>query len=321
MRNSRKWVTFGILSLILFTVSVFSYKRSNQRTKNLPEIEPGQIHQSDRGDSNNLNDRSFHDFDGQKAYQHILDQIDFGYRLPGSLASENTAIYIKEHLESYGWIIEFQEFFYNGVLIRNVIAFNRKTNPDVLFGAHYDTRSISDQEVDSENYHTPVTGANDGASGTAVLLEMGRNLYNSDKNIWLVFFDAEDQGNIGGWNWSVGAQYFVDNIEFRPDNVIIIDMVGDKDQNIYIEKNSDKRLCDQIWNAAQKIGLGEYFFNQEKYSLTDDHIPFIENGIPACLLIDFDYPYWHTLHDTPDKVSADSLQKVGDTLMQWLLDH
>ena len=99
---------------------------------------------------------------------------------------------------------------------------------------------------------------------------------------------------------------------------IIIDMIGDKDLNIYHEGNSDPILTEEIWISADQLGYSEYFINQTKYFMVDDHIPFVNQGISAVKVIDFDYPYWHTTADTIDKVSSNSLQIVGDTIIGWL---
>ncbi len=96
-------------------------------------------------------------------------------------------------------------------------------------------------------------------------------------------------------------------------------MIGDADLNIYKEENSNQVITDEIWKTAKDLGYGDKFIDTFKYSLIDDHTPFLEAGIPAADLIDFDYPYWHTVQDTPDKVSAGSLQAVGDTLLTWIM--
>ena len=163
-------------------------------------------------------------------------------------------------------------------------------------------------------------GANDGASGTALLLELSDYLITLDKNIWLVFFDAEDQGRINDWPWSLGAEYFANNLLEAPKAVIIVDMIGDKDLQIYKEKNSDHGLNDEIWKKADHLGYGEIFINQSKYAMIDDHAPFLNKGIPSALLIDFDYPYWHTNVDTLDKVTGRSMAIVGNVLIKWITD-
>lgn len=257
-------------------------------------------------------------FDGEQALRHIEKQVSFGYRIPGTKASMETSDYIKKILEQNGWEILFQDFSYKNVPIRNIIAIQNKEVPDIIIGAHYDTRQISDQETEVNKKRVPVIGANDGASGTAVLMELSRHLRNSNKNIWLVFFDAEDQGRISDWPWSVGAEYFAANLDSYPKAVIIVDMIGDKELRIFKESNSDPELTAQIWEKAVELGFKDYFINSQKYTLLDDHTPFINRGIPACLIIDFDYPHWHTNEDSIDKVSCISLSIVGNTLLDWI---
>ena len=164
----------------------------------------------------------------------------------------------------------------------------------------------------------PVPGANDGASGVAVLLELAWDIPDDlDKNIWIVLFDAEDNGNIPGWDWISDSRGFVDRLTTQPDAVVIVDMIGDADLNIYKEINSNAHLVNEIWNIANELGY-QQFLPEYKYQIIDDHIPFIQEGIPAVDIIDFDYPYWHTTSDTLDKVSMESLDAVGETLLAWL---
>jgi Zn-dependent M28 family amino/carboxypeptidase len=179
----------------------------------------------------------------------------------------------------------------------------------------------ADRDTQLENRTQAVPGANDGASGVAVLLELARVIPNDmNANIWLVFFDAEDSGSISGWDWILGSRSFVGSLDGEPDAVVIIDMVGDSDLNINIEKNSDQELAREIWGIASRLGYDEQFVPVPKYRLIDDHLPFIQAGIPAVDIIDYDYPYWHTVEDTVDKVSSESLKVVGDVLMGWLTE-
>ena len=166
----------------------------------------------------------------------------------------------------------------------------------------------------------PVPGADDGGSGVAVLLELARVLQVSgtNKQVWLVFFDAEDNGDLDGWPWLVGSRYFAEHLSITPTAVVIVDMVGDMQQDIYLERNSNQALAGRIWDVAQKLGYGSQFIRQLKWDMVDDHTPFLQKGLPAVDIIDFDYPYWHTVQDTPDKISADSLERVGRTLQVWL---
>jgi hypothetical protein len=263
-------------------------------------------------------------FDGQRAFADVERQIAFGPRIPGSQAHAEAVDWMVEELTAAGWEVEVQETERMGHPIRNVIARYGEGDPWVVLGAHYDSRMQADQDTDPQKRTDPVPGANDGASGVAVLLELARTLpphLNEDsraQEVWLVLFDAEDNGNLPGWDWILGSQAFVDSLDEEPDMAVIIDMIGDADLNIYREMNSDPVITDQIWETAQELEYEEQFINQPKFSMLDDHTPFLRRGIPAIDIIDFDYPYWHTTEDTPDKVSAESLKAVGDTLVAWL---
>lgn len=261
-------------------------------------------------------------FNGEKALALVNDQVGFGFRTPGSEAHAKTIDFIRTNLQNNDWNVEIQEeTIENGYTIQNIIG-KREVNPGpwIILAAHYDSRFVSDQDPDPEKRTLPVPGANDGASGVGVLLELSSVIpRNLNKNVWLVFFDAEDQGNIENWDWILGSRSFVNQLEGKPDKVVIIDMIGDEDLNLYYEHNSDAALSEEIWNVANKNGFGESFIPQYKYRILDDHIPFVEAGIQAIDIIDFDYPYWHTQNDTVDKVSANSLNAIGKTLLEWLL--
>ena len=261
-------------------------------------------------------------FNGEKALALVNDQVGFGFRTPGSEAHAKTIDFIRTNLQNNDWNVEIQEeTIENGYTIQNIIG-KREVNPGpwIILAAHYDSRFVSDQDPDPEKRTLPVPGANDGASGVGVLLELSSVIpRNLNKNVWLVFFDAEDQGNIENWDWILGSRSFVNQLEGKPDKVVIIDMIGDEDLNLYYEHNSDASLSEEIWNIANKNGFGESFIPQYKYRILDDHIPFVEAGIQAIDIIDFDYPYWHTQNDTVDKVSANSLNAIGKTLFEWLL--
>jgi len=151
------------------------------------------------------------------------------------------------------------------------------------------------------------------------LLELGRVIPSNSVPVWLVFFDGEDQGNIPGWEeWALGARAFVETFTMKPRAVIVLDMVGDFNLNIHQEKQSDPRLVREIWEVAQGLGYGQYFLPEKKYIIMDDHVPFLEAGIPAVDIIDIEYRYWHTTHDTADKVSPQSLEIVGRTIQVWI---
>lgn len=260
-----------------------------------------------------------HNFDKDRAYDHVIYQIELGPRTIGSNAHATTVEWLQKELLRNGWQVTIQEGNRLGVRIQNIIAKRGQGDSWIIIGAHYDSRSIADKDL-NPNYQTqPVPGANDGASGVAVLLELSRVLSRRiDKEIWLVFFDAEDNGNIQGQDWILGSREFVDKLEGKPDAAIIIDMIGDADLEIYWERNSTPILAQEIWDIAMELGYSEIFIPKFKYRIIDDHIPFIRAGIPAVDIIDFDYPYHHTISDTADKVSPESLAIIGNTLIRWL---
>ena len=257
-------------------------------------------------------------FDGNRALEYAKYQVGLGPRIPGSLAHKQAAAWIISSLEVNKWVVEIQEAVVSGVPIKNIIAKRGTGKPWIILASHYDSRIFADREKISSNQKLPVDGANDGASGVAILLELARVLpFTKSGQIWLVFFDAEDNGNIPGYDWIMGSQYFVSNLDEKPDQVVILDMVGDIDLNIYMERNSDPEINNKIWGVANKLGYSQ-FIPSYKYNILDDHIPFINSGIKAVDIIDFDYPYWHTRYDTIDKISADSLKVVGETIIHWL---
>lgn len=259
-------------------------------------------------------------FNGARALEDVAYQMSLGPRLPGSDAHKKTVNWIADSLQEAGWEVEVQDAEMLGHPIQNVIAKRGSGQPWILLGAHYDSRLVADQDPDPAARELPVPGANDGASGVAVLLELARVLpADFDGQIWLVFFDAEDNGTIEGWDWILGSRVFADALTSEPDKVVVVDMIGDADLNIYLEANSDAALAAEIWQQAAALGHADFFINTVKYSMLDDHSPFLGRGIPAVDIIDFDYPYWHTRADMLDKISADSLQAVGETILAWLL--
>lgn len=258
-------------------------------------------------------------FAGVEAYQYVLAQLKLGPRPAGSEADLKLGDTIAAELRKSGWQVAFQDFTYQGVKARNVIG-KAGTGPLAIVGAHYDTRKRADKDPDPTKRNDPVPGANDGASGVAVLLELARIVDKSKltNEVWLTFFDAEDNGDLDGWDWSAGSTYFVDQLTTRPQFMVLADMVGDAQQDIYKEQNSTKELVERIWSVAGHLGYADTFKPAYKWSMTDDHTPFLAKGIPAADLIDFDYPYWHTTQDTADKVAPASLERVGRVLQVLL---
>jgi glutaminyl-peptide cyclotransferase len=258
-------------------------------------------------------------FDGKRAYGHVMTQMAFGPRITGTEGNRKAGDYIAEQLRQDKWSVEFENFTYRDTPVRNVIGrANRGRGPIIILGAHYDTRIWADN--DENHPRDPVPGANDGASGVAVLLELARtlDLRRVHYEVWLGFFDAEDNGGINGWDWIVGSTYMARNLLVRPQAMILVDMIGGIDQRIYFDGNSDLTLSQKVWSIAANLGYGNHFLAQVRWNVIDDHIPFLQQGIPAIDIIDLDYAYWHTTADTADKVSPDSLERVGRTIQVFL---
>ncbi len=259
-------------------------------------------------------------FDGERALQDVQHQVSLGPRIPGTPGHDQILEWMEGILTQNNWKVELQVYEIRGKSITNLIASRGQQDKYILLGAHYDTRIFADYDPDPLLRGEPVPGANDGGSGVAVLLELARTLPEEiPVPIQIVFFDAEDNGGIGDWDWILGSRAFVEHLENPPSAAIIVDMVGDVDLKIYKEHNSNQELNEQIWEHARLLGYENVFLPDYKFSILDDHIPFLEAGIPAVDIIDLDYPYWHTTQDTVDKVSAESLQVVGDTLFAWIL--
>ena len=262
-------------------------------------------------------------FRGSRAIKHVERVCAFGPRPVGSDANRRTSEYIERILEREGWAVEAQEFAYKGELLRNVVG-SKGTGPVIVLASHFDTRPVADRDPDDRSQ--AVIGANAGASGMAVLLELARVLDASatdQAQIWLAFLDGGDRADVEGWPRGVGARHLVgemaDRLAQRPEYVVVLDMVGDDDQRLYYDWSSMLWLQEKIWQVAADLDYGQQFVPEHGYRIQGDHSPFLRWGIAAALLIDTDYPYWRTAQDTPDKVSADSLQRIGD-VMEALLE-
>ena len=260
-------------------------------------------------------------FDGSLAFKLAAEQMKVGPRPPGTAASEATGSWIASTLEKTGWTVEVQRLEYRGVVLRNIVG-RLGASPDgpLVLAAHYDTRPRADRDPVDPSALVP--GANDGASGVAVLLELARVLPQqlTNQEVWLVFFDGEDSGGLDGWEWHVGASAFAAQLTEIPQAVVVVDMVGDADLRLPVERNSDAALVGEIWRLAESQGAAA-FVDEPGASIIDDHRPFVDRGIPAADIIDIEYPYWHTAADTLDKISAESLAQVGQVLEAWVLSR
>jgi len=257
-------------------------------------------------------------FDGNRAYKDVKTQVGFGPRIPGSEAHAKVLDWIRIDLESSAWQVRIQQSEALTHPIQNLVAFRTEQPPQYILGAHYDTRIFADHDPDPSKQHQPTPGANNGASGVAVLLELARSLPADAPPIWLVFFDAEDNGKIPGWDWILGSKAFVTGMTIKPKAMLLVDMVGGEDPTFYMDGNSDTQLRNSIWDTASKLGFNEIFIPHVKYNILDDHIPFIQAGIPSVDIIDIDDKYWLTTSDIPEHVSPKTLQIVGSVLWTWL---
>jgi hypothetical protein len=278
-------------------------------------------------------------FDGAVAFRRLKEQCDFGPRVPGTEAHTRCKSYLVEALKPLAARVEEQPFRLRDgertIQMANIIArFARdaKTNPGanpgsgVLLAAHWDTRPTADQEPELARRRQPILGANDGASGVAILLELARMLKEKPPAVpvWIVLFDGEDYGP-GTDRMFLGARHFAANLPSGvPQMGVLLDMVGDKDLQIFKEINSTQRagtVVQQVWDVAQRLGYRTQFIPTTRYSISDDHLPLLDVGIAMIDLIDFDYPYWHTLGDTVDKCSPASLTAVGDVVATWTYER
>ena len=268
-------------------------------------------------------------FSAQRAFALLEKQCEFGPRPPGSAAHRETQDYLFTELQKYANSAALQPLEYKvgtqTLHLNNIIAeFGAQTGETVLLAAHWDTRPIADHDPKPENREMPILGANDGASGVAVLLELARvfKAHPPPRRIVIVLFDGEDYGRTAD-DMFIGSRYFAQNLgKWKPDYGILLDMVGDKDLTLPIEANSwnaNPEFATAIWNRAASLGLAPF---QQRLgpAIMDDHVPLIKVGIPMVDIIDFDYPYWHTIEDTVDKCSPKSLEVVATLVISIIYD-
>lgn len=268
-------------------------------------------------------------FSEERAYQHVVAQVEFGPRPPGSQALRKTADYLEQQLRQSGWTIQRQEFADQTPLgstrFCNLRArFAGGSNPDaglwqrpvtVLVGSHYDTKYFRD---------VIFTGANDGASSTGILLEMARVLAAQPalaRLLELVFFDGEEAfETFSETDGLYGSRHYVKSVvqapgsRLRPKAVVILDLLGDKAFNVQVPSDTPAHLRSALFAAARELGH-THLFGVSRNPITDDHSPFQAAGIPAIDIIDLDYGAWHTSRDTLNQISKESLGISGKTAL------
>lgn len=324
-----------ILTLILTTAFVFTAcgakggkniggtgdSDSSTIATEIPEVEKAQL------------------FNADSAFFYLARQVAFGPRVPNTIPHQLTADLLSSELKRHGAeVIEqrAQLKAFDGTILnaRNIFGqFNPEATDRTLLVAHYDCRPWADQDPDPEKQKLPVDGANDGASGVAVLLEIARqlSLNNSNAGVDILFVDAEDWGTDNNdESWAMGARYFVNNPikpGYSPSEVIVADMVGGRDATFPIEYFSQQNSPDltaRIWQSAAQLGHANRFPASIGSAVTDDHVEFIKAGIPAVDIIEYHpnngfNPHWHTSTDNLENIDRETLKVVGETIMLYLL--
>lgn len=274
-------------------------------------------------------------FNGQRAYGYLKQLADIGPRRSGSPGMIKQQKLIIAHFQKLGARVELQKFTApdprdkSRVPMTNIIVHWKPERKErILLCTHYDTLPFP--MLDRRNPQGRFVGANDGASGVALLMELGNEMKNVDSRYGLdfVFFDGEEYIFRQHDRFFLGSEFFAREYRDNPPDykyvyAVLLDMIGDADLQIPQERYSvgwkdSRKLVGQIWATARRLGVKE-FIPRKKYYVRDDHLP-LHNiaGIPACDVIDFDYPPWHTEGDTADKCSPLSLAKVGWVIREWL---
>ena len=271
-------------------------------------------------------------FNGERALTHARKQIDFGPRPPGSPQLEKTRAYIVNELKNYGFVVTVDEFTaktpHGDKRMANITGeISGETKTAILIGSHYDTKFYKDMQF---------VGANDPAASVGTLLEIGRVIGSIREKpkvtVKLVFFDGEE-AFCEGWDEcskkdnpdnTYGSRHYVSQLQAKNevDNtavLILLDMIGYKKLELGRDPTSTRWVQDMIWETGRELGHEKIFVDREEGVGGDDHEPFLQAGIDAVDLIQLNsYPYWHRADDTIDKISAQSMKIVGDTVLASL---
>lgn len=283
------------------------------------------------------------DFSADSAYSYIERQVSFGPRVPNTPAHAKTGDWLVAELNRHGAKVLEQKArlkAFDGTVLnaRNIFAsFNPEAKNRVLLLAHWDCRPWADQDADPDKRKLPVDGANDGASGVGVLLEIARQLSLDpiDKGIDILFVDAEDWGEDGDDDsWALGTRYFANNPpvkDYSPQYAILLDMVGGDGATFcreYFSEQAAPNVSEAVWQTASKLGYGEIFINKMGSAVMDDHVELIKTGIPAIDIIEYRLegssgfnPRWHTSKDNLEGISKKTLDAVGTTLLAFIRNN
>lgn len=287
------------------------------------------------------------EFNGDSAYRYVKEQVSFGARVPNTVSHKKAGDYLVSELRRLGANVIEQDMSlkaYDSTVLdtRNIIGeFNGDKEKRILFLAHWDSRPWADNDPDKSKHKEPVMGANDGASGVGVLLELARvmSLHNPGIGVDIIFVDAEDWGDSSGTynsenTWALGTQYWTENMHrenYNPMFGVLLDMVGTANARFYKEyfsMNYAPQITNIVWDIAGKSGYSSYFINKPGMAVTDDHIFVNKAGIPCIDIIDHNggnsigfFPGWHTTYDTMDNISVETLKAVGQTITNLVYQY
>lgn len=277
-------------------------------------------------------------FNGHNAMNYLNQQCEIGPRYPGSQGHKDAIKFYENHFKKYSDnVMLFSDHVIHphsldSIKLTNIFSrFNPEIKNRLLLMAHFDTREFADKDLNESNRIKPILGANDGASGVAILMEVAKFLNQNpllNLGVDILLTDGEDMGKNGDPDsWGLGAKVFSARIpEPLPFGAICVDMVGDAELELPIERHSymqAPQLVLDVWGLAQELGYLQFKMDLGKAIIDDHSVLYKYTGIPSIDIIDFDYPnstvnYWHTLDDTPDKCSAESLEVVGTVLINYL---
>lgn len=262
------------------------------------------------------------------AYAHIRTQVAFGPRVPGTEGHRKQLEWMTAYLRERADTVTITSWTHKTTMgtelpLSNVFArFNAQAEDRILLVAHWDTRPTADEEQDAAKRGIAIAGANDGASGTALLLEIANVLSRNKPPIGvdILLVDGEDYAPN---NMYLGAKYFAANLPagYRPLYGIVVDMIADHNPRFPIESNSQEaapEVIDRVWRTAESIGLGGYFPRTSQGAIEDDHVPLNQAGIRTIDIIDFDYPHWHRTSDVLENTSPKGLGVVGTVLLELI---
>ncbi len=344
-QNLKQWISLGLMITLFLNLSFIDLQSKTGKigstTKKIHDYQPN---------SSSL----YQEFNATRTYQYIEDQIAFGYRIPGTTANHECAEWISNQMNIYG-DSEIIDYMINGISCKNVFSKIPNTkaidNQIVIFAAHFDTRAVAEKDSDPLKIQDPIDGANDGASGVAVMIELARILSSHiddfDCEFWFLFFDAEDQGEnkgvhgINGWDWCEGSSWQADDMESNPNRYftgeqsidtinafILLDMVGGINLQFTLVSPYNSKLYDDIFGAGRGLGyISQFPLGTSSAPIIDDHVPFHNLGIPVFdLIIKFwdtgnGWPYHHTQDDTIENIDQSSLDITGKTLIKFAEDN